>query len=64
MKRMVKKPDLKQVSEKIKSIRETAEELKGMGEEFPALYRNVSRLLASVKMLELNISDPVDEGLI
>jgi hypothetical protein len=28
-----------------------------MAESFPALYRNSSRILASIKMLELNISD-------
>jgi chaperonin cofactor prefoldin len=49
--------DLKELDTKIQSIKKTAEELKQMGEDFPALYRNVSRLLASIKMLELNISD-------
>jgi chaperonin cofactor prefoldin len=49
--------DLKELDSKIQSIKKTAEELKQMGEDFPALYRNVSRLMASVKMLELNISD-------
>jgi hypothetical protein len=54
---MAKKIDLKELDSKIQSIKKTAEELKKMGEDFPALYRNVSRLMASVKMLELNISD-------
>lgn len=54
---MVKKMDLKELDGKIQSIKKTAEELKKMGEDFPALSRNVSRLLASVKMLELNVSD-------
>ena len=54
---MAKKLDLKELDSKIQSIKKTAEELKKMGEDFPALYRNVSRLMASVKMLELNISD-------
>ncbi len=49
--------DLKELDSKIQSIKKTAEELKQMGEDFPALSRNVSRLLASVKMLELNVSD-------
>ncbi|MHB8830258.1 MAG: hypothetical protein ACYC6Q_12135 [Syntrophales bacterium] len=49
--------DIRKVQEKIKSLRETAEELKTMGEDFPALYRNLSRILASVKMLELNVPD-------
>jgi len=49
--------DLKEIDSKIQSIKKTAEELKQMGEDFPALYRNISRVLASIKMLELNISD-------
>ena len=49
--------DLTELDGKIQSIKKTAEDLKKMGEDFPALSRNVSRLLASVKMLELNVSD-------
>ena len=49
--------DLKVLDSKIRSLKKTAEELKTMGEDFPALYRNTSRILASIKMLELNISD-------
>ena len=52
-----KKVDLKELDSKIQSMKKTAEKLKKMGEDFPALNRNVSRLLASIKMLELNISD-------
>lgn len=54
---MAKKMDLKELDRKIQSMKQTAEELKQMGEEFPALYRNIRRVLASIKMLELNISD-------
>lgn len=54
---MTKKVDLKELDSKIQSMKKTAEELKQMGENFPALYRNISRVLASIKMLELNISD-------
>jgi hypothetical protein len=49
--------DLKEIDGKIQSLKKTAEELKQMGEDFPALYRNISRVLASIKMLELNVSD-------
>ncbi len=49
--------DLKELDSRIQSLKKTAEELKTMGEDFPALYRNTSRILASIKMLELNISD-------
>jgi hypothetical protein len=54
---MTKKVDLKELDSKIQSMKKTAEELKQMGEDFPALFRNISRVLASIKMLELNISD-------
>ena len=54
---MAKKIDLKELDSKIQSMKKTAEELRKMGEDFPALYRNTSRLLASIKMLELNVSD-------
>lgn len=54
---MTKKVDLKELDRKIQSMKKTAEELKQMGEDFPALFRNISRVLASIKMLELNISD-------
>ena len=37
-----------------------AEALRDMTGEFPALYRNTRRILASIKMLELNLSDIVD----
>ena len=52
--------DLNEMDRKIRSLKGTAEELKMMGDRFPALYRNVSRILASIKMLELNVSDLVE----
>ncbi len=54
---MANKIDLKELDIKIQSMKKTAEELRQIGEDFPALYRNISRILASIKMLELNISD-------
>ncbi|MFX0203847.1 MAG: hypothetical protein ACFFCW_47720 [Candidatus Hodarchaeota archaeon] len=43
----------------IRILKETAEGLKSMGAEkqIPAVERNARRILASVKMLEINISD-------
>ena len=38
----------------------TTEELKQMATEFPALEKNTIRILASIKMLEINISDVVE----
>jgi hypothetical protein len=45
------------MSEKIRLLRETAEELMIMGGEVEAVRKNLVRLLASTRMLELNISD-------
>ena len=52
--------DIHKMHAKIQLMKSTAEELKGMGQDFPALSRNTSRILASLKMLELNVSDIVD----
>ena len=52
--------DIKKIYDKIRVLKRTAEELNRMGEDFPALARNSTRILASVKMLELNVSDLVD----
>ena len=54
--------DLDDIDTKIQLMRETAEELKRIGEDFPALARNTVRILASIKMLEINVSDLVDSG--
>jgi hypothetical protein len=52
--------DLKEINDKIQLMKKTAEELNRIGEDFPAIARNTIRILASVKMLELNVSDLVD----
>ena len=52
--------DLKQIHSKVQLMKDTARELKVLGEDFPALTRNLVRIEASLKMLELNISDLVD----
>ena len=55
--------DLKEIDERIQSMKKTAEELRQMADRFPALYRNTARILASIKMLEINISDIADTGI-
>jgi hypothetical protein len=52
--------DLNQIHSKIQDLKRTAEELNRMGTNFPSLARNTARILASIKMLEINISDLVD----
>ena len=52
--------NIREMDEKIKALRKTAEELMAMGEDIEAVKKNLIRLLASTKMLELNISDVKD----
>ncbi len=51
---MADKIDLNEIENRINLLRKTAEELQTMSEDFPALFRNTSRILASIRMLELN----------
>ena len=52
--------DLIQIDSKVQLMKDTAKELKRLGENFPALTRNLVRIEASLKMLEINISDLVE----
>ena len=49
--------EMMKIDRRIKAIRKAAEELKKDYSEIPAIDRNVARILASVKMLEINVSD-------
>ena len=44
------------------NLKEIAEDLKALAGDFPALYRNTVRILASINMLELNVTDVLDLG--
>lgn len=57
---MVEEYDIKLIAEKIETIRRTATELKSISGGIQAIDRNVDRILASVKMMEINITDVVD----
>ncbi|MBU1342754.1 MAG: hypothetical protein KKE44_11150 [Proteobacteria bacterium] len=50
-------PDLNRVNDKILKVKQLLLELEIEATQFPALSRNSKRALASIKMLELNISD-------
>ena len=56
---MVQQTDLNEINAKIQLLKKTAEDLNRIGEDFPAIARNTVRILASVKMLEINVSDLV-----
>jgi pyridoxine 5'-phosphate synthase PdxJ len=51
--------NIKKMDAKIKEIRKAAEELQELGGDIEAVHKNLVRLLASTKMLELNISDAI-----
>lgn len=42
---------------RIQLMKKTANELNHLAENIPAVEKNLSRIFASIKMLEINISD-------
>ena len=52
--------ELSEINTKIQMMKKTAEELARAGEDFPAIARNIVRISAGIKMLEINISDVVE----
>ena len=49
------------ISSEIETLKLSAERLKAMSDELPALNRNLVRVAASIKMLELNFVEPFKE---
>ncbi len=54
---MINETDVVEIHEKIRLLKQTALELQVLGEEIPAVEKNTNRILASIKMLEINVSD-------
>lgn len=52
--------EIRKIDTRIKTIKKAAEELRELSAAIPAIDRNTARILASVKMLEINISDVKD----
>ena len=52
--------NLNDINSKIQLLKQTAKELSQDAYEIPALFKNTARILTSVKMLELNITDVID----
>ena len=52
--------DLNKIDAKIQMMKKTSEALAEAGKEFPAIARNILRISAGIKMLEINISDVVE----
>lgn len=57
---MSKEYKIGEMAEKIVALRKTATELKRISGGIQAVDRNADRILASIKMLEINISDLAD----
>lgn len=51
------KIDIKEIDNNIKSLKEISKKLFENSATFPSLNRNCRRILANIKMLELNVSD-------
>ena len=59
---MIEDHNIKEMAEKIQAIKQAATELQGISQGIQAIDRNVDRILTSVKMLEINVSDVLDIG--
>ena len=57
---MMNQRDIRKIDTRIKAIKKAAQELKKLSGGIQAVDRNADRVLASVKMLEINISDLID----
>lgn len=57
---MAREYNIKEMADKIRALKRDATELKEMSGGIHAVDRNVDRILASIRMLEINISDIAD----
>lgn len=48
---------LLEMDRRIQSVKRSVVELQNLGQEIEAVRRNADRILASIRMLELNVSD-------
>ena len=60
MEAMSQELDLQEIENRIHLIKTNVEALKEMIIGFPALEKNTSRILASINMLEMNLTDMQD----
>ena len=57
---MTQEYDIKAMVTKIKALRRNAESLKEIAGDFPTVVKNCDRILADVRMLEINIIDAAE----
>ena len=51
--------NIDQINAEIQAIKKSAQALEQLGDHIPTVNRNARRILASTKMLEINISDVI-----
>jgi len=54
--------DMDRLHQNIQAAHRAVAELKRLGEDFPSVARNAERMLASLKMLEINVCDVIELG--
>ena len=54
---MMDKASLDNMAEHIQNMRKIAEDLKAAGTGIQSVERNVTRILSSIRLLEMNVSD-------
>ena len=52
---MIDKTQLNMLSSSVGELKRLADEIHGRSQDFPAINRNIKRILASVEMLRLNL---------
>ena len=57
---MTQEYDIKGMITRIKALRKNAEELKKISGGIPTVEKNADRILANVKMLEINVTEAAD----
>jgi hypothetical protein len=57
---MKQSPNLEEIASKVEDLYRLANELYDESEDFPAVNRNVKRILASAEMLRINL-EPIPE---
>ena len=52
--------EIQRIHDRIRTLRQAAEDLREAGERIPAVERNARRILGGIDMLERNICDLLD----
>jgi len=56
----IDKEQIQELDKRIQTIKKATMELQELSGDLQAVYRNADRILASVKMLEINVTDVLD----